>query len=306
MRSQSETTKRLLLAVCVATMLSILGGSVPTEAADVATGEAEQSATTPVSGGGEQTAEEAAAVRDSQVIVYYFHGTRRCKTCRTIEAYAEYGVTEKWTVLVVVPYKLTEAGQPVANPALTPTTGAAGNFDRLGNALIGARRKFIDRNYVLSGQLDIEIPTGSFDAATGLSTGYDAYTFAPTVSAGKGWRKAYVYGYAGLGLRTNNFSSDWRLGVEGGGRFFGRLWLIGLLDLRRSFLDGDVQLPRSNVETGLYVNDQEFLAYGGKLLIDITKGFGFQATAYSAAAGNNVPRSTLFGLGLYFKWGASP
>jgi hypothetical protein len=40
---------------------------------------------------GEQTSEMESssgdAVRDHQVIAYYFHGTRRCKTCRTIEAY---------------------------------------------------------------------------------------------------------------------------------------------------------------------------------------------------------------------------
>jgi hypothetical protein len=54
----------------------------------------------PVSAGslaasGESETEAADSTQDaapgggSQVIVYYFHGDRRCKTCRTIEAYAE-------------------------------------------------------------------------------------------------------------------------------------------------------------------------------------------------------------------------
>ncbi len=45
------------------------------------------------------TREDAAAKatngkKDSQaeIIVYYFHGTRRCKTCRTIEAYSKEAV----------------------------------------------------------------------------------------------------------------------------------------------------------------------------------------------------------------------
>jgi hypothetical protein len=33
---------------------------------------------------------------ESQVILYYFHGTRRCKTCRTIEANAEKAIGEKF------------------------------------------------------------------------------------------------------------------------------------------------------------------------------------------------------------------
>lgn len=226
-------------------------------------------------------------------------------TDNTVEAYAEYGVTENWTILAVLPFKQADAGRTLPNPTLTPTTGVAGSFKRLGNAVIGARRKLVDRQYTLSGQLDIEMPTGSVDEATGLSTGYDAFTFAPTVSAGKGWQRAYVFGYGGLGLRTNDFSSDWRVGLEGGYAFFerNRVWLVGLADLRRSFENGDVVLPRTNLETGLYVNDQEFLAYGGKILIDIGKGFGIQGTYYTATQGNNVPRSTLAGLGVYYRWG---
>jgi len=39
----------------------------------------------PVQSAGGETVE--AAVADSKVIVYYFHGNKRCNTCRTIEAY---------------------------------------------------------------------------------------------------------------------------------------------------------------------------------------------------------------------------
>ncbi len=224
-------------------------------------------------------------------------------TDNTFEAYGEYGVTDRWTVVAVLPYKLTETGDPVPDPTLTPTTIAAGTFDSLGNAVVGARRKFVDGKFVLSTQFNIEMPTGDFDPVTGLSTGYDAFTFAPVAGIGKGFKNAYVYGYAGLGLRTGDFSSDWTLGLEGGYRFFGRLWLVGMADRRQSFLNGDVQLPRANLETGLYLNDQEFLAYGLKILIDIYKGFGIQGTTYTAASGNNVARSSLSGIGFYYKLG---
>ncbi len=48
---------------------------------------------TPVTGDGSDPAPVASAIRDfnsgDKIIAYYFHGTTRCATCRTIEAYAE-------------------------------------------------------------------------------------------------------------------------------------------------------------------------------------------------------------------------
>jgi hypothetical protein len=44
-------------------------------------------------------ATEAESQSDAQdgIIVYYFHGTRRCNTCRTIEAYAKEAVEGKYS-----------------------------------------------------------------------------------------------------------------------------------------------------------------------------------------------------------------
>ena len=65
--------------------------------------------------GGEVSSAETAIAKDAtdkgtEVILYYFHGTRRCNTCRTIESYAHEAVeggfgdaleagTLKWTAL---------------------------------------------------------------------------------------------------------------------------------------------------------------------------------------------------------------
>ena len=58
----------------------------------------------------EDAVESSAAGEATDVVLYYFHGTRRCNTCRSIEAYAQEAVegkfkdalqagTLKWTVL---------------------------------------------------------------------------------------------------------------------------------------------------------------------------------------------------------------
>ena len=42
------------------------------------------------------TGERSSGV-DAKVIAYYFHGTLRCSTCRTIEAYSEEAITKEFT-----------------------------------------------------------------------------------------------------------------------------------------------------------------------------------------------------------------
>jgi hypothetical protein len=74
MGSQKRTSTRLLLAVCVTMLMTMPGGSALSEAAD--------------STGG-QAARGEMADSGSPIVVYYFHGDRRCKTCLKIEAYAE-------------------------------------------------------------------------------------------------------------------------------------------------------------------------------------------------------------------------
>ncbi len=43
------------------------------------------------------TTTESKSGSQDQITVYYFHGTRRCKTCRTIEAYAKEAVEGKYS-----------------------------------------------------------------------------------------------------------------------------------------------------------------------------------------------------------------
>ena len=82
MRVKSMPWRPLLAATLVLAALAALGFSTPAIRAAVAPAEEER-----VAGPEAEPAEAAAG--DRQVVVYYFHGERRCKTCRTIEAFAE-------------------------------------------------------------------------------------------------------------------------------------------------------------------------------------------------------------------------
>lgn len=66
-----------------------------------------------------------------------------------------------------------------------------GTHNILGNIELALKCNFINKSFLLSGQLKVEVPTGSLDNATGLRSGVDALTITPTLSVGKGTAKMY-------------------------------------------------------------------------------------------------------------------
>ena len=81
---KAKSIVRVLLLVFVAASLVFLifketgDKSAPSESTELASQQKEQ----------QETSSKTAGV-DNVVIVYYFHGDTRCKTCRTIEAYTK-------------------------------------------------------------------------------------------------------------------------------------------------------------------------------------------------------------------------
>ena len=96
----------------------------------------------------------------------------------TAELYGEYGVGEDWTLIGRVPLKFLDAGDPVPESTL-PLTIQQGSFTAFGNVEFGVRHQFVqtEGGFVVAAQFDVELPTSDFDEATGLRSGYDAFTF---------------------------------------------------------------------------------------------------------------------------------
>lgn len=228
------------------------------------------------------------------------YNTEREISDRTLQFFGEYGLSDKTSLLLNLPYKLVEAGD-LTSTSLASITNS-GTEGSLGNIELGLKHNFYKKKWVLSGQFSIEANTGSFDATTGLRTGYDAWTFTPMFLAGRGFGKTYVQGFIGANIRTNDYSSNFRIGGELGRKLGKRIWLIGFLDISSSFKNGDIVLPTENLATGLYVNDQEFGAFGLKAIGEFTDKFGITAGYGGAFSGNNVAKKAAITFGLYQKF----
>ena len=218
---------------------------------------------------------------------------------RTYQVYAEYGLTDKTSLLLNIPLKSIEQ-LGYQNPAIDCVGDCSENNTKtaFGNLEIGLKHQFYNNGWVLAGQLITEINTGSYDGATGIRTGYDAFTFTPQFLAGKGFGKTYCQSHIGVQIRTNNYSSNLKIGGEYGGKIFKNFWLIGFIDVVKSFENGNLVLPDNNVANALFVNNQEYGAYGLKTIwefsnLGVTAGFG------SAFFGNNVPKAAAISFGIF-------
>jgi len=216
------------------------------------------------------------------------------------QAYVEYGVLEGTTLVLDAPIKFLTSGEDLLD---TLATNEAGNLTSLGNIRLSVRQNIYNKGPNVAVQLGMEIPTGKYDDATGLRTGYDAWTITPSVSVGGGLGKGYIFGYGGIGIRTNEYSNYFNVGLEGGYNPFEPFWVMLFFDVIQSFENGERIDPPNNVQTAFYVNDQEWASLGLKLLYNINDNIGLTAsTTLAAFAANQVPASPSVAIGVFTEW----
>lgn len=227
--------------------------------------------------------------------------TQRKTTDNTLQFYGEYGLTDKTTLLVNLPLKLIKTGElNISNSSLIPFS--EGSETTLGNLELGIKHNFYNKGWLLSGQLSVEANTGSFENTSGIRTGYDAWSFTPLFLAGKSFGTTYLQSFIGANIRTNDYSSNFKIGGEVGHKITKNIWLIGFLDISKSFKNGDIVLPNSNIATGLYVNNQEYGAFGLKGIGEFSDNFGITAGFGGAFFGNNVAKKAALTFGVYHKF----
>jgi hypothetical protein len=224
--------------------------------------------------------------------------TDREITDNTLQLYGEYGLSSKTTLLLNLPVKFIKTGDVVNGTAfITEDSKTA-----FGNISLGVKHQFYNKKWLISGQVNLEANTGSFEAASGIRTGQDTWTFTPTINIGRSFEKFYVQAFTGIDLKTNNYSNNFKIGGEIGTKVHSKIWLVGFIDIVSSFNDGDVNLPLSNLGTALYVNNQEYGAFGLKAIGELNNSFGGILSFGGAFSGNNVAKQAAISVGVYHRF----
>jgi len=219
-------------------------------------------------------------------------------TDNTLQLYSEFGLSDKTTLIASVPLKMVKTGKL----AVPLTVLEEESKTSLGNIQVGIKHNFSNKKWLLTGQLTIEANTGSYNAASGLRTGYDAWSFTPLFIAGRGFDRWYIQAFTGFDIRTNNYSSNYKLGGEIGYKTLDWLWIAGFLDGVASLNNGDITLPTENLTTGLYVNNQGYAGFGLKFIGEINNYFGANIALGGAFTGNNVAKAPAISFGIYHKF----
>ena len=219
----------------------------------------------------------------------------------SLELYGEYGLSDAWTLIGRVPLRYVDSGAVNGDATIQPVTIPSDSLTGLGNVLLGVRRRLGGGDLAVAGELQLELPAASADATSGLATGYAATTLRPLLSFGRGFGGGWVQGYVGASLRTDDYSNDWRVGAEVGWQATSRLALAATLDVVQSFEDGDVAIDPAQAQTGLFVNDQEYVSPGVKGLFRVSEHLGVSAALRGALDGNNVPEAPYLSVGVFLQ-----
>lgn len=227
------------------------------------------------------------------------YNTERAINDNTLQFYVEYGLSDKTTLIANLPFKML-ASNEVISTTISPFTTEDSQFS-LGNFQLGLKHKFYHEKWLISGLLLLEANTGSYEDASGLRTGYDAWTLTPMIIIGRGFDDWYLQGFTGVDIRTNGYSNGYKLGGEIGYKALDWLWIAGFLDGVAAFQDGSFITPRNNRLTGLYVNNQSYAAFGFKIIGEFYKNIGVNFGLGGAFNGRNVAKSPAISVGFYYK-----
>lgn len=225
----------------------------------------------------------------------------------TIQGYGEYGLSDRWAVQLSLPYKLLKSG--ALNPGFTGDIAAIpdeATLNALGNVQFGLKYKLSSDKWTSALLLRVELPTNPAEAEkTGLYPGYDAVSVSPLASIGRGWKRSYFYYWLSGIYRSNNFSDYLDTGIEGGYKLTSSLWAIAYFQWMYSLQNGSRALPPPEKQFGLFANNNEYLAFGLKILYEIptqkSTKFGIIAGTAGSFTGFQVAHSPYLSIGVYVK-----
>ncbi|RLD54313.1 MAG: hypothetical protein DRJ05_14915 [Bacteroidetes bacterium] len=219
----------------------------------------------------------------------------------TIQAFLEYGINEKFSLITSLPYKFVSTNNEINLNSELPLL-PEGSLSGLGNYEMALKYKFLDKTYISAVSVKAEFNTSSRDLEKGLATGYDASGYSLFWHIGRSFgARFYSFFESGYTLRTNDFSNDFRFVLEAGYQPANNFWLAIVFDKKQSMENGNYN-DNNLQQTGLYTNNQEFFAFGLKTSYGLKSKIGFSASTFGAFSGNYVAHSATFNIGVFKKW----
>ena len=219
----------------------------------------------------------------------------------TTSVYGEYGFTDRLAGVVYAPLFVRSTLN-----AIEYTSGRAGEpgdyVNSIGDVDVGLKYGLIKNGpVVVSVGLTLGLPLGeTAGGETGiLQTGDGEFNQLLSVQASRSWGNFYASALLGVNNRTNNFSEEFRYGLEVGYTFGNRLLTQLRLYGVESFKNGTGEGGAGN---SIFANDTEFLSVTPEIAYGLTDRFGVTANVGLAIRGEKILANPNYGVGVYLKW----
>ncbi len=228
----------------------------------------------------------------------------RAITDQTLGIYAEYGLSDKFTFIANIPYKITKSSEkdftsqtPIQLP--DPLFAESGNLNAFGNITLTGKYQLYKKDILLAADITLLFPTGSRDIATKLRTGYDTYGVQPSIHLGYSKEKLYASSNIAYHYRTD-LIDEIKLSAEVGYKVYKDLYAIIAINILQS--TESIQ-PRSEDFPYLYQDQQEYFASTLKFSKVVYKNMGLNLHMTIATTNANyVQEGPAIGGSVYFKF----
>ncbi|NOZ46018.1 MAG: hypothetical protein GXO79_04465 [Chlorobi bacterium] len=229
---------------------------------------------------------------------------RRAVTQTGFFFYGEYGISDKLTLITNIPFYSLNTSNVINTDPANPysDTLAAGSLTGLGNVNVSLRYPVKTDGLLISLQLSTEINSSVYDDFTGLRTGFDAWTFTPSILLGKGFSNQYFSFETGAFIRTNGYNQGIIAHAEYGWTPNNKTYLIGVTNGVFKLTNGTYN-DKNSKHTATFIDNQGYIAIGAKLFQKISSHFSLNITYFTGFAvineGDN-PGGLYFGLA--YEW----
>lgn len=225
----------------------------------------------------------------------------------TTAFYGEYGLTDRLTAIAYAPLLVRNTMNNLVSNTTSEVLVEGDAINTIGDIDLGIKYGLtkVGASVPISATLMLGIPTGETSGGRqgNLQTGDGEFNQLVQVDIGTGFSigktSAYASAYTGFNNRTNDFSDEFRYGIEGGVNLLNKkLWLIGRLFGVESFKNGAT--AESVTSTSIFANNSEFTSYSLEAAVYITDKVGVSANIASAFRGEIIAASPSYSVGVFW------
>lgn len=211
----------------------------------------------------------------------------------TIQAYSEYGISNKLEAQLIIPFKSVGYETKIGS--------TSESLSGLGNLSLGLKYKLYDKKWKVSTGLLYSANSITKDEKIELTTGFNANTFLPYVTAGSSSGKWYYFAKLGYGYMDNDYSDFVNATFEVGYEIIKQGHLMFVLDTRNVVSKEDA-FTKDSFQWSSYLDRQTYNAIGIKGNYEFKKDkFGANFAIIGATGIDNAPLAPTLNFGVYTK-----